>query len=156
MAPPPFYRWKSFWLGLLVLAFLIWSWIASIGAAGAIEVGTPLINAGAVHTNGNLILFYNGSSGDFGMGWTHSSAPADQTWLSSPVEVRYSKGKDVSISQTKTLPNGASHKSILCGYSPAHGHVGIAHWLFIPIYLVSWIAFLLWRVRRMKRLAAET
>ena len=32
MKPRPFYRWKSFWLGLCVLVFLGWAWRDSTGA----------------------------------------------------------------------------------------------------------------------------
>ena len=30
MTPRPIYRWRSFWLGILVLGFLGWAWIGSM------------------------------------------------------------------------------------------------------------------------------
>jgi hypothetical protein len=33
MTPRPFYRWKSFWLGLCVLVFLGWAWVWSMDEA---------------------------------------------------------------------------------------------------------------------------
>ena len=30
MTPRPLYKWKSFWLGILVLGFLGWAWLANV------------------------------------------------------------------------------------------------------------------------------
>jgi hypothetical protein len=42
MKPRPFYRWKSFWLGILVLLFLGWAWRDSMRFETLAQVAGPI------------------------------------------------------------------------------------------------------------------
>ena len=73
MKPRPFYRWKSFWLGLCVLVFFGWGWWDS----GKNAAGFTAPMGG----NGLLVVRLRGStwllSGRYmGQGWSAYRAPA--------------------------------------------------------------------------------
>jgi hypothetical protein len=156
MPARPIQRWKTFWLGVLVLVFLAWSWMVSMTNPGFIGVAVPGVNGGAGYTNGSVILFCNGSSDGFGIGFFNEPVEAEPMRFPSGIEFQFSKGKPIHLNTSTTLANGAARKSYTCGYSPAHSHVRVAHWLFIPIFALLWSTVLFSRHRRMKRLVAET
>jgi hypothetical protein len=156
MSRRPLYHWKSFWLGILVIAFLGWSWMTSMRNPGGIGVAVPGVHGGAAYTNGSMVLFCNGSSEGFGIGFFNEPVEPESTWFPSGIESRFSEGKRIHLSTLVTLASGGIKKSWTCGYSPARGHIRIAHWLLILFLALLWTAFLFSRYRRMKRLPAGT
>ena len=59
MKPRPFYRWKSFWLGLCVLVFLGWTLFASLNRANLLRWRIP----------GSLALIVGDTGGRAYVGW---------------------------------------------------------------------------------------
>jgi len=49
MTPRPIYRWKSFWLGVILLLFLAWSWERSMAGNHWGEIMTPALSGIAEH-----------------------------------------------------------------------------------------------------------
>jgi hypothetical protein len=127
MTPRPLHRWKSFWFGLLVLAFLGWAWLMStetIHSAGwfSSERGGVLW-----HHGGQVSMFIGECPPDMGTGFEAWTLLENGPWFAPAVSAL--------ISQSGLL-------------------FSIAHWLLILLFLLSWAGFLAWRVRRLKRLAA--
>ena len=58
MKPRPFYRWKSFWLGLCVLVFLGWAWRASFYTSSSIQYARVGHLLRAVNIEGELFLLH--------------------------------------------------------------------------------------------------
>ena len=133
----PLYRWKSLWLGLLVLALLGGGWanstvhLAEIGWGGSHASG--FVNQFGGRMNLRIDTEAGNSTGFRVHHQTHASMniptavmwPSDLRW---GIHLRYDPSALVSVS--------------------------IAHWFLILLVFNCWTAFLLWRVRGMKRLAA--
>ena len=133
MPPRPLYRWKSFWFGLLVIAFPGWAWVISMYQISSFMYKSP----------GNSNASYAGNdSGTLDMG----------LWRDSPIPEGFHPFSELYTSQPSDrgwFPAAASLKK-----SAGHGmqRLLIAHWFLILLFLLPWTAFLFWRSRRMKRL----
>jgi hypothetical protein len=143
MPPRPLHRWKSFWLGVLVLVFLGWSWIASMRHVDVLYLnsgvgstmflhrhfGTFVLTAG--HTLGWVEVKWDTSRiSPLASHWSHQiiTLTPKETWFARAVEVKRSSGRF---------------------------EIYLAHWMLILLFVLPWAAFLAWRVRRMKWLKAS-
>jgi hypothetical protein len=129
MTHPPLHRWKSFWLGLLVLAFLGWSWVRSMDYVEGILWMPRHLNISAGQAFGSVSLNWDGSRPPTPypiFSWIHEAAPAGEPWF---------------------------HKAMNWETYDQQLQLTVAHWLLILLFLLTWTAFLLWRYRRMKRFA---
>lgn len=132
MKPRPFHRWKSLWFGVLVLAFLGWAWIRSMGHRDEISWAFPPARvAGALQSNGRVMLLRFSEVPGVPLGIRHETAVIQRgaDWFP-PARVANEFGGRVT-------------------------RIEIPHWLLILLFLIPWTAFLLWRGRRLKRLAAR-
>jgi hypothetical protein len=59
MSPPPVYRWKSFWLGLLILGFVGWAWMQSMDHLQVLGVRGPSAWVYLAQSNGNTCIAPN-------------------------------------------------------------------------------------------------
>jgi hypothetical protein len=131
MTPRPIYRWKSFWLGFLVLAFLSWAWVRSMHRVDDItyKTSTSSISWGACTGFGTVLL-----------GWLHDPFAPDG--------LRFSSSR-VNVERTSTwFP-----EAILLEGGAGEGweNFSIGHWFLILLFIVPWTFFLFWRIRRMRR-----
>jgi hypothetical protein len=128
MLPRPLHRWKSFWLGLLVLVFLGCGWVRSMGFRD--DVGWESTRGeviGAAQAGGTVRMFLFAGF-PMNRGFYHETGVASfPTWF----------------------PRGTWRLFESSGRS---AEIGIAHWFLILLFLVPWSGFLVWRVRRMERL----
>ena len=133
MFPRPLYRWKSFWLGLAVLAFLGWAWGKSTNhrsgvawLSGALDQAVTLSQSrGQVDFNRYLPPFAV-TAVPIGLScWNERGGL--RHWMQPAIDWHGKDGGGWGIS--------------------------LAHWFLILLFLVPWAGFLIWRVRRMKRLA---
>lgn len=131
VSPRSIYRWKSFWLGLLVLIFLGWAWLRSMHHIDDIthKASTSSISWGACAGFGAVLI---GSSHDpFAPdGWRFGSYRTNPDWGGNwfPEAILLEGGTDE-------------------GWQ----NLSIAHWFLILLFLVPWAGFLFWRIRRMRR-----
>ncbi|MEK7951563.1 hypothetical protein [Luteolibacter soli] len=128
MTPRPLYRWKSFWFGLLVLAFLAWAWAHSTrqGAAFVPTRKSPVV---FLQDAGRIRIAWFRRSSPFPQGLQHFP-PGDgsgRLWFAPMVEVI-------------RLQN--------------QFYIHLAHWFLILLFALPWSSFLIVRSRRMKRLTA--
>ena len=136
MTPRRLIRWKSFWLGILVLGFLGWAWAFSMGRSSGVsfmqgkrETSLHQVD-GAVGISSGL---YFGK--DFKAEW--------DGWHAGDV-----------LSETPRLPSPVWRHTELLGSYSAVRYLA-AHWFFIVLFLVPWSAFLAWRYRRQRKLATN-
>ena len=131
MNPRPFYRWKSFWLGLSVLLFLGWAWERSrqqvdrFTWSGAGEFTLLQIN----HQE-SMVEFAWGPGGPYPTpGFFYEAVKIPGTparwFLARPFENEREFG----------------------------GGIWFAHWFLVLLFLFPWLAFLFWRVRKLGRLS---
>jgi hypothetical protein len=127
MLPRPIYRWKSFWLGVLVLAFLGWAWLRSYHH----------------FDEGSLALAPGGPS----VMVSHDRSRIDIEWR----PTYYGNGTYLSF-----LPVAAGHEwfpsfSYFSRNGAGRTWISFAYWFLILLFLIPWSAYLAWRWRRMKR-----
>ena len=131
MTPCHFHRWKSFWFGVLFLAFLGWAWSRSLRHLDGFFWMAPRFHLTAGQTTGRVELAWSASSGAWGWGesflWIHEAAD--------------NAGEPL-------FPKAVNWETY-----PGKIQLTVAHWFIILVLLVPWTAFLLWRHRRMKRFA---
>ncbi|MEK7954091.1 hypothetical protein [Luteolibacter soli] len=125
MPPRPLHRWKSFWLGILVLAFLGCGWVHSMS-----------------HTDGffwlpkHFSISAYQSTGQLGFSWDASQTSTSLTyfhWIHEPI----------STAGEPWFP-----RAVVPEIYDRQFQFGIAHWFLMLLFLSAWIAFLVWRIRR--------
>ncbi|MCW1887872.1 hypothetical protein OKA04_24250 [Luteolibacter flavescens] len=134
--PRPLYRWKSFWLGVLVTGFLAWLGWRSMHYDEGFFVRVP------------------------GIAWEAGHGPALPGLVRMEIEpystgsstfIAYSEGQDPAYHwfppafETHTYPP-----------SPHSRFFRFAYWFLILLFLVPWSALLAWRWRRMRKLHRES
>ena len=134
MTPRPIYKWKTLWLGLLILASLTWAWSrsrshidyasASLGPStwcGILSADGYLGCRIATYPHGTVV-----STARFDYGSITDSA---KPWFPKP----FHNAQDQGLR--------------------AHSY-GIAHWLITLLFLLTWSTLLLWRWKKSKRPAS--
>lgn len=133
MTPRPFHRWKSFWLGVLVLIFLGWAWVRSIDCR-------DVASWGEAHGGRGILL-------------SQRDSEVLITWNSSKIIAVVAPGFSVSSVKLNPRSHTVLARAITWQESPEYPLLtaSIAHWFIILLFLLPWTTFLLWRHRRMKR-----
>jgi hypothetical protein len=136
--PRPIHRWKTFWLGLFILAFLTWAWARSRDHYELVMLRPGARNwYGFVSSRGHAswITMKNLSPGAIASrtNWGSILLPEKAPWFAPPV-----------VSQSSDMPFAGASRS-------AHG---IAHWLLTFLFFLTWSTFLALRWMRMKRIPA--
>jgi hypothetical protein len=131
MLSRPVHRWKSFWLGVLVLAFFGWAWVRSLHRQDGFLWMTRDFHFSAAQTSGAVEVAWAASDGSWGQNflWMHEAVPAGEPTF---------------------------RKAVNWETYPGQLQLTVSHWLLMLVFLVPWAGFLLWRHRRMKRLAAAS
>jgi hypothetical protein len=132
MPSRPLHRWKTFWLGLLVLIFLGWSWWASMNQI----VGVTWASSNGVR---QLQLFNYDAMAGCWIGDDGYRRTAGFHW-------------DQRKYETEEKEDGIWFQPGVALTEQSGNGVKFAHWFLILLFLVSWAGFLLWRVRRMRPL----
>jgi hypothetical protein len=135
MLPRPFHRWKSFWLGVLVLIFLGWAWVRSIHCH-------DVASWGEAHGGRDILL-------------SQRDSRVLITWNSSTLIAAAPPGFSVSRVKMNPRSNTIFPRAITWQELPEYPlqTASFAHWFLILLFLIPWTAFLLWRARRLKHLA---
>jgi hypothetical protein len=126
MPPRPLHRWKSFWLGILVLILLVSSWVWSMGHYTSWKWGS---------SSGGKWAYVGQDSGWIEVGFGGGFGNAPQFWYDG---------------WTHDMPSSWFRQAIHGVASDGRWSVQLAHWLLTLLFLIPWTAFLAWRVRRMK------
>jgi hypothetical protein len=125
MRPRPLIRWKSFWLGILVLGFLGWARVRSMEREDHIAWGYSRGECISLEQAAGRLFLYRGYNPYSVLGLTYVPS---------------------------TFLHGESaHKPVALMYSPVGWRVEAAHWFLMLLFLLPWLAFLAWRVRKQRR-----
>ncbi|RYD81653.1 MAG: hypothetical protein EOP84_10650 [Verrucomicrobiaceae bacterium] len=152
MPPRPFYRWKSFGFGIVMLAFLGWAWVASMRHVDVLYWNTAVFTSGSSAGSKNLHHFLYRHFGSFVFTAGQVLGAVEITWDSS----RPSPLADHWSHQIITLTPKETWfaRAVKVEHHPGQFRFAIAHWLLILLFLIPWLAFLVWRGRGRKRLGA--
>ena len=126
MNPRPLYRWKSFWLGVLVIAFLGWAWGWSMDRYFGGYLAARPARVGAVAIPGKISLSIRKTETS-GIGYFYEKSDG---WTPLPPALTWS----------------AEWGGIKAAF---------AYWFLILLFLLAWSGWLAWRWRRIKRLDAS-
>ncbi|MEK7951734.1 hypothetical protein WKV53_14545 [Luteolibacter sp. Y139] len=170
MKPRAFYRWKSFWLGVMVLGFLTWAWWDSIHWESYFCYGQKYFR----QAGSGICLADRGYS--MGLPPEGYRLPLDgqrfSLWSTEGVlwrEVRFDapemlhvsgdpeplhkyrivpKGGDASVPRNAAAVHFGGVLSI-----PVRGAwaIYIPHWLVMVCFAVPWVGFIWWRGRRERK-----
>jgi len=134
MTPRPVIRWKSFWLGILVLGFLGWTWARS----GVISEGVVVTIRDArtmfwAYERGGELCFHFIDDG-----------PYDSTRFDAFYENASGFGK---------LPPPFTYSDIEVDLSTSATRIfSVAHWFLMLLFFLPWAGFLAWRLRKQRKL----
>jgi hypothetical protein len=136
MTPRPIYRWKSFWLGVLVLGFLGWAWVRSMDHRDAF---------------------------DFGVGADMWQIDSNFGTISASRHAQLGPGRGIDFLGFTSEPGGGYMREFPRAFEhvtlenfPRSKWWTVADWFVILLFLVPWVLFLAWRWWRMKRLTGKT
>jgi len=126
MTPRRLIRWKSFWLGILVLGFLGWAWVRSVNVVDRFSWIEPFVGIGGELSQAE--------------GWIGFAAGEN---LGPSREYTYSSSEFLHEEwPVRTFRLLVDEDEVL--------YAGISHWFLILLFLVPWSAFLAWRWRRQR------
>ena len=116
-------RWKSFWLGILVLGFLGWAWVRSMSIQSICSFGRWRVSqhGGMVAADVNDVTIRTSS-------FHEDPYDLDPEWPT-PAFV-YGRAAEFG-----------------------ENWFGISHWFLILLFLIPWSAFLAWRWNKQRKLS---
>jgi hypothetical protein len=153
MPPRPFYRWKSFGFGIVMLAFLGWAWVASMRHVDVLYWNSAVYPSSSSAASKNLHHVLSRHFGSFVFTAGQLLGAVEVTWdssRSSPLAGHWSH-QIITLTPKETWFAPAVK---IESRRPGQFRFAVAHWFLILLFLISWTAFLVWRVRKMKRLSA--
>ena len=136
MPPRPIHKWKTLWLGLLILAFLTWAWARGRSHEDLVSLRP-----------GTQTLYLGNSAGYLRCGSTALHTPSSHP---APTFDYYSIPSE-GIS--RWFPPPITYKHVDDNFYIATVY-SIAHWLITSLFFLGWASFLLWRTRRLRLLTA--
>ena len=130
MKPRPLIKWKSFWLGILVLGFLGWGWNRSVSDGEKVYWSSSGGTVREVSHRAGVFTYrsWNSPPPDYGGGVVHHWTSSQGYWVGAGSPCKFYPG-------TSLLPD-----------------FFVCHWFLILLFLVPWVSFLAWRVRKQRRL----
>ena len=126
MKPRPLYRWKTFWLGLIILAFLCWAWASSMERYLVIRAHSPIGWIGIGQNQGQAGLFAHKSKG----GWS------------------------IDVTDFKLDGRVQRLPEMWKFHTSSWGIIVASHFWFVLFFTIPWAALLTWRWRGTQRLPA--
>jgi hypothetical protein len=136
MTPRPLHKWKSFWFGILVLGFLGSVWVKARAGNWSGWISSPALSCGAAQHQGEFGVFVNiRPPTGWEVGSEDGPRQSEAAWFSAPGDVEWS-GKEGFEGNL---------------YHSPHLYLCVAYWFLILLFLVPWVGFLAWRVRRQRK-----
>ena len=123
----PLYRWKSFWFGVLVIAFLGWAWVRSVKVADTWTYGFPSSQMGGGNEAGTALLYW------------YADTPAGPGLI--------------AFARPWVNADNPPVRAVKVTFSKELREIKVRDWFLNLLFLVPWSGWLAWRWRRIKRLA---
>jgi len=144
MKPRPLIKWKSFWLGILVLGFLGWAWVRSMTCESSVSYGYGGSGhyCGIYASEGKVTVGHATDTFEQLHGFDVVSFPNEgrQWW---PAAVKIGR-------ETKVVVNGDLDEDDLELEDPGEWWVNLAFWFLMLLFFLPWSTFLAWRWRRQR------
>jgi hypothetical protein len=131
MRPRPLIKWKSFWLGILVLGFLAFAWVRSMNSGDSLSW---------CDSRGECIRLGHGA------GWL---------WLFSGSASFFEEGFGFSTGVIVEEETSLVLRPLIFESVPDAWAINVADWFAMLLFLVPWLAFLGWRWNKQKKLTAS-
>lgn len=157
MTPRPIYRWKTFWLGLLVTCFLTWAWHDSMRSNSRV-VWSP---AYAANGGGGISLGRLSSRGiapGSPVLWGRD-VPAFKIaspLFAAPLALRGGGVASFDSDAAEAIYFAPSYRESMIAFMRCQpgkdGLLFIPHWLVLLAFALPWSTFLIWRTRRQRKL----
>ena len=147
--PRPLHRWKTFWLCLLILAFLGWSWARSMRHSDSLRIQSPRINISVNSDLGSLIIDYDKPDS------TPRKTPPMPIFHTRPRTVVWLDGVAHPVEAASWFAPPYRLLGLVGGDSTGKMLV-LAYWFLILFFLLPSAALLAWRHHRMKRHTTRT
>jgi hypothetical protein len=138
MRQRPVYRWKSFWLGVLVLAFLGWAWVRSMSWEIYLSWGTE--------TRGALV--FTNRTGEVSLGWLGYQPGGEAAYMLGLMD---GSGEVWPPGEAPWFPRFAEVKS----EPGVYRSFTMAHWFVMVMFAMAWGAMLTWRWRKHRGLESK-
>ena len=154
MTPHPLYKWKSFWLGILVLVFLGWASYRSKPNASSLQykkIGLESYANFFAVTNADY-CYYLRVDPAVPLNEEYRNLPWE--WFPAPYLLKsppHGWGENDDTARAGTREQ-FDREWILSQYEQNVWILAIPYWLLMLAVVVPWSAFLAWRWRIMKRL----
>ncbi|MEK7951596.1 hypothetical protein [Luteolibacter soli] len=131
MKERPFYRWKSFWLGVFVLVFFSSAWVRS------------------VHHRDEVSLFFTSVQRELTLGSRAGSCTL--SWEELPVTGAI---WPAFVTRSRERDGGTWFQEAVEITDMGGGHywAETAYWFLILLFLAAWLGFLFWRVRKQREI----
>jgi hypothetical protein len=161
----PIHRWKSLWLGILVITFLGWAWWQSLHRWTMIGYHDYTID----HAGSGIALIDwkigkkkplhadHGNISPSNQTWAHPLLEAPDLFRSTgtPGEGDHYFTRDPGTFEPIPRNSAAQHFSALISSRvPGTWGLFLPHWLLILAFLIPWSALLAWRWKKAKHLTA--
>ena len=131
----PLYRWKSFWFGVLVIAFLGWAWARSMTFADSLSWTGDGVSVGVINLSAKAEFY------------CEKSSALKPSWFT------YHRFKVVDRSPKWFRPSLQRSSYFLKRSKVQVSQVWIAHWLLMLIFALVWSAWLFLNWRREQKTA---
>ena len=127
----PLYRWKSVWLGVLVLAFIGWAWVRSMSYMDDVLWTSPArTQLLQLRLNGGEVCVMGTSS-------VHAGLPSGFFRSSIPYKAR----------------DGWFPRAATSGGKTGEWYRSVAYWVIMPAFFILWCGFLVWHGWRLRQRA---
>ena len=141
MTPRPVIRWKSFWLGILVLGFLGWAWVSTAEHFYL-----------AQWNDAGMLVLVRSSRGTIGV--AKFTTPVGTALLPSGGARRFSASHGATATQDTRWPSAVDFKD-----PEISGHYNVtslsmAYWFLILLFLAVWSSWLFFHWKREQKKAA--
>ncbi|MEK7954090.1 hypothetical protein [Luteolibacter soli] len=150
MPPRPLHRWKSFWLGVLIIAFLGWAWVASMRHVDVLYWNSAVGSSTPSPASKNFDHFVYRNFGRFVLTAGQTLGWVEVKWDTSRFSPLASHWSHQII--TLTPKETWFARAVRVERYPGRLEVFVAHWLLILLFALPWATCLFYRHRRMKRL----
>jgi hypothetical protein len=163
--PRPIHRWKSLWLGILVIASLGWSWWESTQWSSMVSYRYHSLTHAC---SGISLAQWAGGSGPGAplqwrrekftssfLPWSHPFFPAPETIRitgDSAQVLTYFPEEPISDGTTPRNPAAHHFDLLLWAAAPDSRAIFLPHWLIGLAFLIPWSALLAWRWKKAKHL----
>lgn len=158
------YRWKSFWLGVLVMGFLSWAWWDSLHWKTWLSYGESTLchaGSGICLANREEVLeshLEREAVDPKEAVWSEARLDAPDVLHVSADERQYSSyyAREEWMGGTRPVArNAAAAHFYMALLFPVAGAwaVYLPHWLVMVCFLAVWSGFLVWRWRRERRMS---